>query len=162
MILNEIEYQNTIEQIKKRERHIADLKKNYIENGYTPEQIKRLIDPMECFLLDLKGEAEEYEQLKRGELGEFGDLRQLGKFLVKLRIAKGLTQVQFSRRLGVSKSIVSRDEYNEYHGITIERATRIIEVLNGKFLGHLNLSHETPNLATKRTSRRLLGKQVKT
>jgi hypothetical protein len=32
-------------------------------------------------------------------------------------------------RLGVHQSQVSRDERNEYHGITVDRASRILEVL---------------------------------
>jgi hypothetical protein len=30
----------------------------------------------------------------------------------------------------VSESLVSRDERNEYHGITVERAQRILDALN--------------------------------
>jgi hypothetical protein len=33
-------------------------------------------------------------------------------------------------RLGVHESQVSRDERNEYHGITVERLTKVLEVLD--------------------------------
>ena len=49
--------------------------------------------------------------------------------MVALRIAQGVTQRELARRLGVSESQVSRDERNEYFGITLERATRVVEAL---------------------------------
>src|SRR6266700_4168132 len=33
-------------------------------------------------------------------------------------------------RLGISEPLVSRDERNEYHGITVERAQRILDALH--------------------------------
>ena len=47
-----------------------------------------------------------------------------------LRIAKGLTQRELAEHLGVHQSQVSRDERNEYHGITLERARRILHAMN--------------------------------
>jgi transcriptional regulator with XRE-family HTH domain len=49
--------------------------------------------------------------------------------LIALRIARGLTQRQLADRLGVPESQVSSDERNEYHGVTIERAARILDAL---------------------------------
>jgi transcriptional regulator with XRE-family HTH domain len=49
--------------------------------------------------------------------------------LISARIAKGLTQRQLAEKLGVNESQVSRDERNEYHGVTLDRAARILEVL---------------------------------
>lgn len=34
------------------------------------------------------------------------------------------------QRLGISESMVSDEERSEYHGITVERAERILETLN--------------------------------
>jgi transcriptional regulator with XRE-family HTH domain len=33
-------------------------------------------------------------------------------------------------RLGISEAVVSRDERNEYHGITVDRAQRVLDALN--------------------------------
>ena len=49
--------------------------------------------------------------------------------MVALRIANGLTQRELARRLEVHESQVSRDERNEYYGITLEKALRILEAL---------------------------------
>ena len=56
-------------------------------------------------------------------------MRGLGQLLVSLRIARGLTQRELAERLGVHESLVSRDERNEYHGITLDRAARILDAL---------------------------------
>lgn len=49
--------------------------------------------------------------------------------LVALRIALGLTQRQLAERLSVNESQISRDERNEYQGVTVDRASRILDAL---------------------------------
>ena len=40
-----------------------------------------------------------------------------------------MTQRELARRLGVDEAMVSRDERNEYHGITVDRAKRMLDAL---------------------------------
>jgi DNA-binding XRE family transcriptional regulator len=87
----------------------------------------RVIDPIESFHLQLKEEVVSYERLKRGEFDELENLRGLGQMLISLRIAQGISQRDLAKRLGVHESQVSRDERNEYFGITLERAIRILD-----------------------------------
>lgn len=77
-------------------------------------------------------ELEAYERLKRGDFGQLVNLKGLGRQLIALRIARGLTQRQLAERLGVHESQVSRDERNDYHGITVERAQRVLEALSAQ------------------------------
>src|SRR2546421_111291 len=49
-----------------------------------------------------------------------------GRF-VSHALAQGLTQRELAERLGISESLVFRDERNEYHDITVERAQRIMD-----------------------------------
>ena len=90
--------------------------------GLTASEIKRATDPIQSFHLQLEEEVQSYERLKRGEFDELSDLRGLGHLLISLRVARGLTQRELAERLGVHESLVSRDERNEYHGITLDRA----------------------------------------
>ena len=46
----------------------------------------------------------------------------IGRLLIALWIAKGLTQRELAERLEVSETQVSRDERNEYHGVTRAKA----------------------------------------
>ena len=89
-----------------------------------------MCDPMTSFHLQLQEEVEAYERLARGEFGEFSNLRGIGTLLIALRIAQKLSQRELAQRLGVHESQVSRDERNEYHAITIERASRILDAMN--------------------------------
>ena len=84
---------------------------------------------MLSFHLQLEEEVEGYEKLKRGDLGEFKNLHGIGRALVALRIALGLSQRDLSQKLELHESQVSRDERNEYHGITLDRASRILDAL---------------------------------
>jgi predicted transcriptional regulator len=84
------------------------------------------------FHLQLNEEVASYERLKRRELGELTNLRGLGHSLICLRIAKDVSQAELAQRLGVNPSQVSRDERNEYHGITLERAAKVLEALGVK------------------------------
>jgi transcriptional regulator with XRE-family HTH domain len=43
--------------------------------------------------------------------------------------AGGLTKRELADRLGVSEAVVCRDERNEYHGITVERAQHTKDAL---------------------------------
>ena len=40
-----------------------------------------------------------------------------------------MTQRQLAERLQVNETMVSRDERNEYHGITVDRANRVLDAL---------------------------------
>ena len=50
--------------------------------------------------------------------------------LISTRIAQGMSQRELARRLEVHESQVPRDERNEYYGITLERAVKILDALN--------------------------------
>jgi transcriptional regulator with XRE-family HTH domain len=53
----------------------------------------------------------------------------VGTLLIALRIANGLSQKEVAPRLGVSEAQVSHDERNEYHGITVDRAQRVLDAM---------------------------------
>jgi ribosome-binding protein aMBF1 (putative translation factor) len=130
MIRNEAEYQEASkrlgEEFKRLDEHRARLR----EAGLGEAEIKRVIDPIESFHLQLKEEVEAYERLKRGEFEDLDNLRGLGQLLITSRIAQGISQRDLAKRLGVHESQVSRDERNEYFGITLDRAVKILDALN--------------------------------
>lgn len=129
MIRNEKEYREAVERIRQEKDRLARQEVELKTMGLGPAEIKRALDPMRSFHQQLEEEVASYERLKRGEFDEVLNLRGLGQLLVSLRIACGLTQRQLAEKLGVHETQVSRDERNEYHGITLERAARILEVL---------------------------------
>jgi ribosome-binding protein aMBF1 (putative translation factor) len=130
MIRNETEYQEAVKRLSEEQTRLADHRARLKDTGLTEEEIKRVVDPMESFYLQFKEEVESYERLKRGEFEELDNLRGLGHLLIALRIAQGVSQRELAKRLDVHESQVSRDERNEYFGITLERAIRILDALN--------------------------------
>ena len=129
MIRNEAEYQQAVARLTDEQKRLVDHRARLKTAGLKAEEIKRVIDPMKSFHLQLKEEVESYERLKRGEFEELDNLRGLGHLLIALRIAQGISQRELAKRLEVHESQVSRDERNEYFGITLERAMKIVDAL---------------------------------
>lgn len=134
MIRNETEFQQGVARIEAERKRLAGHVEAWRKQGFTPEQIAKLREPLDSFHLQLVGEVESYERLKRGQFGDFENLHGLGQVLIGLRIARGMTQRQLAERLEVSESLVSRDERNEYHGVTVDRAMRVLDALEARLV----------------------------
>ncbi|MFU8803729.1 MAG: helix-turn-helix domain-containing protein [Bradymonadaceae bacterium] len=129
MIRNEAEYQEALTRQEEERERLNEHRARLAGMGLNEEELKRALDPLRSFHLQLEEEVQSYERLKRGDIGELFNLHGLGEVLVALRIARGLTQRELAGRLGVHESQVSRDERNEYHGITVERASRVLDAM---------------------------------
>ncbi len=130
MIRNEAEYQHASARLLEERNRLSEHRARLKETGLDDDEVKRVIDPIESFHLQLQEEVESYERLRRGEFDELVNLRGLGHLLISLRIAKGVSQRDLAKRLEVHESQISRDERNEYFGITLERAIKILDALN--------------------------------
>ena len=130
MIHNEKEYAEAINRLTEENDRLSLSRKRLKEEGLSAEAVQRVVDPMESFHLQLKEEVESYERLKRREFDELDNFRGFGHMLISLRIAQGITQRELAKRLGVHESQVSRDERNEYFGITLERAMKVLTALH--------------------------------
>jgi DNA-binding Xre family transcriptional regulator len=140
MIRNEDEYREAVLRLTEEQKRIAMQKAELKKTGLTADEIKRVLDPIRSFQLQLQEDVQRYERLRRGEFEEIRNLRGLGSLLISLRIARGLSQRQLAELLGVHESQVSRDERNEYHGITLERAARILDALGVELRSAVELS----------------------
>lgn len=130
MIRTEREYQAMVKRLDEDINYIEQQRKHFEEMGLGAEQITRALQPALSFHEQLKEEVEYYERIKRGDFGALENLAGLGRLLIGLRIALGMTQSELAKRLSVSEAQVSRDERNEYYGISIEKAQRILDALN--------------------------------
>lgn len=134
MIRNETEYQEATKRIDEEKARLAEYVTAWREQGYGTDEIAALKEPLESFHLQLVEEVQSYERLKRGQFSEFENLHGLGQVLIGLRIARGMTQRELARLLGVDETMVSRDERNEYHGITVDRARRVIDAMGVRLM----------------------------
>lgn len=142
MIRNENEYKEAVARLGEEQKRLRQHANRLKEAGLGNEEIKRVIDPIESFHLQLKEEVESYERLKRGEFDDLDNLRGLGHLLIALRIAQGISQRELAKRLGTHESQVSRDERNEYFGITLERAVKVLESLNVRLTTKVQLEFQ--------------------
>ena len=124
-----------LEQLKQDKDYLQTHRKHLESIGISREQLERAIQPALSFHEQLKEEVETYEQMRRGELGTLTSLTNIGRWLIGVRIAKGLSQKELAERLDVSEAQVSRDERNDYHGVTVERAQYILQTMGGACLG---------------------------
>jgi ribosome-binding protein aMBF1 (putative translation factor) len=147
MIRNEAEYQLATAHLQEERRRLADHRDRLKTTGLSDDEIKRVIDPIESFHLQLSEEVESYERLKRGEFDELENLRGLGQLLISVRIAQGISQRELANRLGVHESQVSRDERNEYFGITLDRAIRVLDSLNVRLRTKVEIEPVKPEMA---------------
>lgn len=129
MIRNENEYREAVQRLTDEKQRIAQQKIELEKLGLAPDEVKRVLDPIRSFHLQLQEEVDSYERLKRGEFEDIRNLRGLGHLLIALRIARGISQRQLAERLDVHESQVSRDERNDYHGITLARTARVLDAL---------------------------------
>lgn len=145
MIRNETEYQEAIQRIADEAARLKEQRTKLNELDLSKEEIKRVLDPMRSFHEQLKEEVASYERLQRGEFEELQNFEGLGRLLIALRISQGLSQRELADRLGVHESQVSRDERNEYHAVTVERAGRILEALGAEVRSIVQTVGANPN-----------------
>jgi hypothetical protein len=96
-------------------------------------EVGRALEPLISFRDQLREEIETYDRMRRGDLSILSDLQSIGRWLIGAHIAKGWSLSRLADELGVSVQQGSRDEQNEYHGITTRRAQRILHALGIRF-----------------------------
>jgi plasmid maintenance system antidote protein VapI len=148
MIRNESEYREAVSRLTEERSRIAVQRAELERMGLSPAEVKRALDPMQSFHLQFAEEVESYERLKRGEFDEIQNFKGLGQLLISLGIAQGLTQRELAERLGVHESLVSRDERNEYHGVTLDRAARILDALGADLRTTVEMRQPNPAVST--------------
>jgi len=138
MIRSEKEYQKAVNRLEEEQKVINRQRAHFEDLGHSGEELDRLMQPLISFHNQLNEEVEAYEEMKRGNLGTLYEINNIGRWLVGVRIALGMSQKEFAKELGVTEAQVSRDEINEYHGITVDKAQRILETFNIRFKAEID------------------------
>jgi transcriptional regulator with XRE-family HTH domain len=146
MLKNETEYRRAVQEVTEQRGRLEQQIDRLRGERLSDEQVRVAMEPLWAYHRQLAGEIERYERIKRGEFDVLRNLDRLGELLIAVRIYLGLTQAELAERLGVDPSVVCRDERNEYHGVTLERAAKILNAMRVE----LRTSVEVPshNLAT--------------
>jgi len=145
MIRTEHEYQRALLGLERDAEAMEAQRAQLRKRGVEGEGLKLAMQPMESFRQQLEEEVHAYERMKRGVFDVLHSLTGIGRWLIAIRISRGMTQRELAERLGVSEAQVSRDERHEYYGITVERAQRILEALGARFrmeIDEVSVEHE--------------------
>lgn len=107
---------------------------NQVDREMTGKRAEAVRGSYEGMIRQLEGELREYDDLKSGELTlpNFESLDQIAPFVGKMRIAKGVSQTELGRRLGVSKQVISRYEETDYQTVGIARLQEILNAIGIK------------------------------
>jgi Holliday junction resolvasome RuvABC DNA-binding subunit len=133
MIRNENDFRIEAKRLRELEERIAERRQNLKTLGYTPEQIERAMQAELSLQASITEDLLEFERCKYSpEFPELINFEGIGYLLTKFRIAAGLTQRQLASLIGKHESQVSRDELNNYHGISTARIKRILNALKVK------------------------------
>jgi HTH-type transcriptional regulator / antitoxin HigA len=124
-----------------RERTAAQLEGfrlalNKVDGEMTRRRADAVRGSYEGMIRQLEHELREYDELKSGELTlpNVERLDQIAPFIAKMRIAKGISQTELAKRLGVSKQVVSRYEEAEYQTVAISRLQELLDAVGIKAL----------------------------
>ncbi|HXT34032.1 MAG TPA: helix-turn-helix transcriptional regulator [Chloroflexota bacterium] len=138
MIRNDREYQEAQRRLKDDQDFIAAQHRALDDLALSADEVERAMQPALSFHAQLVEEVEWYERVRQRDFETIHSLKAIGRLLIAARMANGLTQQELAERLSVSQAQVSRDERNEYHGITVERAQLILDRLGEKLTARLD------------------------
>lgn len=132
MIRTENEYREALRTLQDSGARLEQYRAALEAKGYSESEVENGMNPLLSFHQQIQEEIEWFDNVRRGHLGSISSLTDIGKLLIGLRVYHGYSQRELADLLNVSEALVSRDERNEYHGITVERAQRIIDAMNGQ------------------------------
>lgn len=133
MIRTDAEYRRALQRLAQEDETLRAQRDHLADLDLSDDEVERAMQPLLSFRAQFEEEVDAYTRMRRGDLGPLQSLTAIGRWLVGARIARGLSQAALAERLGVHESQVSRDERNDYRGVTTERAQRILEALDVRF-----------------------------
>jgi HTH-type transcriptional regulator/antitoxin HigA len=96
-----------------------------------PRVYRAMAAGLRSHIEDLESQLREYEELKAGvqelPMKSFADLSRL---LIAARIARGFSQKDLAKRLGIKPQQVQKDEKTDYRSASLRRILDVIEALN--------------------------------
>jgi hypothetical protein len=131
MIRSDCEWRESQERLIDFREQVRQIREELVRRGLDQDAIGIATAPQETMAEDIAWEIALYERMKAGDLEAIPNYSppERGKALICLRIVKGWSQRQLAEALTVSEGVVSRDERNEYHGISLEKFGKVLMAL---------------------------------
>lgn len=133
VIQNERKYKISKAEANKFKQAITQLE---AQSDTEPWKIKLQKNAMQSSLEELEQDLEAYRQLQNSQAPitlTLTSFDQIPNTLIQARIAKGWTQAELARQLGVKPQQVQNDEMTQYQTANFARLTRVASVLDVKF-----------------------------
>ncbi len=132
MIKNDRQYEYTKKKLHEFEQDLKAIRKKYSPDK---NKVALLSQGYVEHIAQLEAEIEEYEKMKNSPLPNvlrIHNLVEISHQLVRLRIARRLTQAQLATRIGCKQADVSRLEREDYQGYTISQLKKIAASLDAE------------------------------
>jgi HTH-type transcriptional regulator/antitoxin HigA len=129
MIKSDAQRDRTLAQVEGFRRALAK-----VEEETPGKRFAAIRGSYESVIRQLEDELREYDELKSGVLNlpHVERLDHIAPFIARIRIAKGVSQTELARRLGVSKQVISRYEESDYQTVAIARLQEILDAIGIK------------------------------
>jgi hypothetical protein len=131
-ILSDSEYKTAKRNLSKLTSQLLKQSHKYKQKGFGRKERKRLMNPDMRQLKAARREIAVYEQLIEGKLPRHLEFISIGKQLIYLRIANGLSQVDLAAMLGEEARKIDSDERTEYQHVTVAYLQRVIGVFKAR------------------------------
>jgi len=132
MIKNKRQLKYTQRRLHKLEKGLEEIRKKYATDK---KKANLLSQGYKEHIAQLKSEIAEFESMKKKPLPKMlwiHDLNEVSHQLVRLRIARKLTQAQLAARIECKQSDISRLEREDYSGHTLGQLKKIVTNLNAE------------------------------
>ena len=127
MIQNERQYKVTKAQLSKLRSALATSARS--KDRMDPRVYQAMVAGIRSQMGDLRGELQTYEKLRAARSLKMRCADELGGVLVQARIARGLTQAQLARRVGIRPQQVQRYEATAYRSASLNRILEVMKAL---------------------------------
>ena len=129
MIYSDKQYGISADQLAKLKEALAVATRRDTEDDWTRNLE---IDALKCQIAELEADLTHYELLKSEEItvAKPHSLESLPATLIQARIARGLSQSDLAKALGIELQQVQRYEASEYMGASLDSLINVASVLN--------------------------------
>lgn len=121
------------DQRQKTLKRIADLKEQIaqLQQARGSKQAESFTASVQTHLHELEEQVREYDRLRKYGPGAFRPrhLAEVGPYLLRARIAAGITQTQLAEHLEVSQPMVYKYEATEYQGVRLDVLSKVAKAL---------------------------------
>jgi DNA-binding XRE family transcriptional regulator len=131
MIRTDKQLKATRELVEEFQQALAKAESSRGRPTMKPDAFKAYVAGMRSQLLQLTSEIERYEKLKSGDLSLIvaGSLDDLPRSLIETRIARGKSQSELAREIGVAPQQVQRWEADDYQSASFPTLCEIARTL---------------------------------